>query len=138
MAGTHTLDDQDFAQGAIHRRKRALTLALVAGALLVIVPVALDAFVAERPQSLEAVQHDAALTAYSARAVDLDGAIMQFSQQGNAIALSLMASDDGQRIFVQDAAGELFEIPVSPGQTHVSAELPAHFASSETLTIRVD
>ena len=49
-----------------------------------------------------------------------------------------MASDDGQRIFVQEAGGELFQIPVSPGQTNVSAELPAHFAGSEALSFRVD
>ncbi len=84
------------------------------------------------------IQQDAALVAFTGRAVELDGAIMNFSQQGNAINLSLMATDNGQRVFVQDAAGELFEIPVSPGQTNVSAELPAHFAASETLTFRVD
>jgi hypothetical protein len=48
-----------------------------------------------------------------------------------------MASDDGQRVVVQDAAGERFEILISPRQTNVSAELPAHVAASDRLTLRI-
>jgi hypothetical protein len=119
-----------------------LGLALATGAFLAAAPVVVTAIVPDRTEAIAdaapVAQPETALVAYAGRAVELDGAIMQFSQQGNAIKLSLMAADDGQRVFVQDAAGELFEIPVSPGQTHVSAELPAHFAASETLTIRID
>jgi len=102
-------------------------------------PLAVTSFVPERQVSVEvAATPDAGLVGFAGRAVELDGAIMKFSQKGNAINFSLMASDDGQRVFVQDTAGELFEIPVSPGQTNVSTELPTHFAASETLTLRVD
>ena len=67
-----------------------------------------------------------------------DQAIRGFRQDGLSINLSVMATDDGQRIFVQEAGGELFQIPLSPGQTNVSAELPAHFADSAALSFRVD
>jgi hypothetical protein len=56
----------------------------------------------------------------------------------SSFVLERPASDDGQRVFVHDAAGELSEIPVSPGQTNVSAQIPAHFATSDTLRLRVD
>ena len=112
---------------------------MIAGTLLATAPIVFTSFVPERPASVAvAATPDAALIAFTGSAIELDGAIMKFSQQGNAINFSLMASDDGQRVFVQDAAGELFEIPVSPGQTNVSAELPAHFAASDTLSLRVD
>lgn len=149
MAGSHTLNDQVSTARARIRtesdrksRKTATTIALATGAFLALAPIAVTAIVPERAEaasaSTETTQPETSLVAFTGRAVELDGAIMKFSQQGNAINLSLMATDNGQRVFVQDAAGELFEIPVSPGQTNVSAELPAHFAASETLTVRVD
>lgn len=149
MDGSHTLNDQAFVRNTRTRRagdgksrRIAVGVALMTGAFLAIAPVAVMAISPDRAHAdadaATTIQQDAALVAFTGRAVELDGAIMNFSQQGNAINLSLMATDNGQRVFVQDAAGELFEIPVSPGQTNVSAELPAHFAASETLTFRVD
>ena len=112
---------------------------MIPGTLLATAPIAVTSFVPERPASVEAAATpDAALIAFGGSAIERDGAIMRFSQQDNAINFSLMASDDGQRVFVQDAAGERFEIPVSPGQTNVSAQLSAHFAASDTLSLRVD
>jgi hypothetical protein len=112
---------------------------IAAGALLPIAPIAATSFIPERPASVEAAATpDAALIVFTGSAIERDGAIMRFSQPGNAITFSLMASDDGQRVFVQDAAGELLEIPVSPGQTNVSAQLPAHFAASDTLSLHID
>jgi hypothetical protein len=113
---------------------------LAAGALLA---VALNAVGAQDGQSAQTPElattlSGARLVAYTGRAVELDQAIMGFRKDGLSINLSVMASDDGQRIFVQEAGGELFQIPVSPGQTNVSAELPAHFADSAALSFRVD
>ena len=144
MAGSHTLSDHAFVrpkQGL--RRKLALGATLAAGGLLAAAPIAVNAIGAQDAQSAEttqlaSAQSDARLVAYTDGAVELDQAIMGFRQDGLSINLSVMANDDGQGIFVQDASGELFQIPVSPGQTNVSAELPAHFADSETLSFRVD
>lgn len=147
MAGSHPFNDPSFARPKQGRaRKLALGATLAAGALLAfapIAPIALNAFGAQHAQSaqttqLAPTQSDARLVAYTGRAVELDQAIMGFLQDGVSINLSVMATDDGQRIFVQDAGGELFQIPVSPGQTNVSTELPAHFADSVTLSFRVD
>lgn len=140
MAGSQTRNDHAVAPSAPVRRNRAVPAGMmIAVTLLATSPIAVTSFVPERPASIEAAATpDAALIAFTGSAIERDGAIMKFSQQGNAINFSLMASDDGQRVFVQDAAGELFEIPVSPGQTNVSAELPAHFAASDKLSLRVD
>ena len=141
MARSHTFSDHGFARPKQGRgRKPALGATLAAGALLA---VALNAVGAQDGQSaqtteLATTQSGARLVAYTGRAVELDQAIMGFRQDGLSINLSVMASDDGQRIFVQEAGGELFQIPVSPGQTNVSAELPAHFADSAALSFRVD
>jgi hypothetical protein len=144
MAGLHTLNDRAFArpeQGG--GRKLALGATLAAGALLVAAPIAMSAVGAQdaptaQTKNFAATQPETNLVAYTGRAVELDQAIMGFRQHGLSINLSVMATDDGQRIFVQDANGELFQIPVSPGQTNVSAELPAHFAASDTLSFRVE
>lgn len=140
MAGTNTRNDNAVAPGAPVRRNRAVPAGMmIAWTLLATAPIAVTSFVAERPASVEAAATpDAALIAFSGSAIERDGAIMKFSQQDNAINTSLMASDDGQRVFVQDAAGERFEIPASPGQTNVSAQLPAHIVASDTLSRRVD
>lgn len=144
MAGSYTFNDHPFARPKQGRgRKLALGATLAAGALLAVAPIALNATGAQHAQSVQTTeltttQSDARLVAYTGGAVELDQAIMGFRQDGLSINLSVMANDDGQRIFVQDASGELFQIPVSPGQTNVSAELPAHFADSETLSFRVD
>ncbi len=141
MARSHTFSDHGFARPKQGRgRKLALGATLAAGALLA---VALNAVRAQHAQSsptpeLATTQSGARLVAYTGRAVELDQAIMGFRQDGLSINLSVMATDDGQRIFVQEAGGELFQIPVSPGQTNVSAELPAHFADSAALSFRVD
>ncbi len=141
MARSHTFSDHGFARPKQGRgRKLALGATLAAGALLA---VALNAVRAQDAQSaqtteLATTQSGARLVAYTGRAVELDQAIMGFRQDGLSINLSVMATDDGQRIFVQEAGGELFHIPVSPGQTNVSAELPAHFADSAALSFRVD
>jgi len=144
MAGSHPFNDRGFARPKQGRaRKLALGATLAAGALLAFAPIALNAIGARHAQSaqtteLAPTQSDARLVAYTGRAVELDQAIMGFRRDGLSINLSVTATDDGQRIFVQDAGGELFQIPVSPGQTNVSAELPAHFANSVTLSFRVD
>jgi hypothetical protein len=146
MAGSHIFNDQAFAPRAVRRapdrdgRRLSVGLALAAAALLAITPLAVMGIMPDGVETTTspATKPETALVAHPGRAVELDGAIMNFKQVGDSINLSLMAADDGQRVFVQDAAGELFEIPVSPGQTNVSAELPAHFAASDTLTFRVD
>ena len=141
MARSHTFSDHGFARPKQGRgRKLALGATLAAGALLA---VALNAVGAQDGQSAQTPElattlSGARLVAYAGRAVELDQAIMGFRKDGLSINLSVMASDDGQRIFVQEAGGELFQIPVSPGQTNVSAELPAHFADSAALSFRVD
>ena len=141
MARSHTFSDHGFARPKQGRgRKLALGATLAAGALLA---VALNAVGAQDGQPAQTTElattlSGARLVAYAGRAVELDQAIMGFRQDGLSINLSVMASDDGQRIFVQEAGGELFQIPVSPGQTNVSAELPAHFADSAALSFRVD
>ena len=141
MARSHTFSDHGFARPKQGRgRKLALGATLAAGTLLA---VALNAVGAQDAQSaktteLATTQSGARLVAYTGRAVELDQAIMGFRQDGLSINLSVMATDDGQRIFVQEAGGELFQIPLSPGQTNVSAELPAHFADSAALSFRVD
>ena len=140
MADSHTRNDHAVAPSAPVRRNRAVPAGMmIAGTLLATAPIAVTSFVPERPASVEAAATpDAALIAFGGSAIERDGAIMRFSQQDNAINFSLMASDGGQRVFVQDAAGERFEIPVSPEQTNVSAQLSAHFAASDTLSLRVD
>jgi hypothetical protein len=140
MAGSQTRNDHAVAPSAPVRRNRAVPAGMmIAGTLLATAPIAVTSFVPERPASVEAAATpDAALIDFTGSAIERDGAIMRFSQPGNAITFSLMASDDGQRVFVQDAAGELLEIPVSPGQTNVSAQLPAHFAASDTLSLHID
>jgi hypothetical protein len=141
MARSHTFSDHGFARPKQGRgRKLALGATLAAGALLAVALNAVGAQDAQSSQTTElaTTQSGARLVAYTGRAVELDQAIMGFRQDGLSINLSVMASDDGQRIFVQEAGGELFQIPVSPGQTNVSAELPAHFADSAALSFRVD
>lgn len=145
MAGSHTLNDHRFAPRPENGRGRKLVLgaSLAAGAFLAIEPVAVTAIDSQRVDAVPTTdvtntQAEAKLVAYTGRAVELDQGIMGFRQDGLSINLSVMATDDGQRIFVQDANGELFQIPVSPGQTNVKAELPANFAGSGTLTFRVD
>ena len=141
MARSHTFSDHGFARPKQGRgRKPALGATLAAGALLA---VALNAVGAQDGQPAQTTElattlSGARLVAYTGRAVELDQAIMGFRQDGLSINLSVMATDDGQRIFVQEAGGELFQIPVSPGQTNVSAELPAHFADSDAVSFRVD
>ncbi|MEY4784276.1 MAG: hypothetical protein RIR41_2211 [Pseudomonadota bacterium] len=141
MARSHTFSDHGFARPKQGRgRKLALGATLAAGALLAVALNAVGAQDAQSSQTTElaTTQSGARLVAYTGRAVELDQAIMGFRQDGLSINLSVMASDDGQRIFVQEAGGELFQIPLSPGQTNVSAELPAHFADSAALSFRVD
>jgi hypothetical protein len=141
MARSHTFSDHGFARPKQGRgRKLALGATLAAGALLAVALNAVGAQDAQSSQTTElaTTQSGARLVAYTGRAVELDQAIMGFRKDGLSINLSVMATDDGQRIFVQEAGGELFQIPVSPGQTNVSAELPAHFADSAALSFRVD
>lgn len=88
--------------------------------------------------SPQAEEPEIALAGPPGRAVDLDVAIMKFSQHGETIVLSLMPNDYGQRVLLQDPEGDLFEISVSPGQSNIVAELPDSFAPADTLTIRVD
>lgn len=90
------------------------------------------------PATEELPPADASLAAFTGRELELDGSITQFRQQGADVNFRLMASDEGQSVWVQNAAGDLFDIPVSPGQTHVTAQLPADFVASESLTFRVD
>ena len=124
----------------------SLAITLAVAGVLAIAPIVVMAIVPDDAQATDipmadiapGAVPDAALVAFTGRVVDLDGAIMQFRQNGNWINLNLRAADEGQRVFVQTANGELFEIAVSPGQSNVSAELPGHFNASHTLTFRVD
>jgi hypothetical protein len=139
MAGSRTLYGQTFARKpAQDEWSVSVRAAIAAGATLLLAPLAVMALAPGPIEPAPVAEPDVAHVGLPGRAVELDGAIMKFSQQGDTIALSLMPSDYGQRVFVQDGAGELFEIPISPGQSNVSAELPASFAAAETLTIRVD
>ena len=149
MDHSYTFTDQVAPARAAQRqgparadRRLSTAIALAAAGVLAITPIAVMAIVPSDVQVTEEIvantPPDAALIAFKGRVVELDGAIMQFSQTGNTINLNLMATDDGQRVFVQAPNGALFEVAVSPGQTHVSAELPAHFTASDTLTVRID
>ena len=106
MAGSHPFNDRSFARPKQDRaRKLALGATLAAGALLAFAPIALNAFGPQHAQSaqttqLAPTQSDARLVAYTGRAVELDQAIMGFLQDGVSINLSVMATDDGQRILV--------------------------------------
>jgi hypothetical protein len=153
MDRSHTFGDQVSPALAVLRqgpdrahRRISLAIALAVAGVLAIAPIVVMALLPDEAQATDrpmadsapSAVPDAALVALTGRVVDLDGAIMQFRQNGNWINLNLRAADEGQRVFVQTANGELFEIAVSPGQTNVSAELPAHFNASHTLTFRVD
>lgn len=131
MAGSHTFSDVSFAPRANIRSTRAATdrdrrrtsvrLAIAAGACLALTPIAVTAVL---PDSSE-------------RKVELGGSVLGFAQHGNTINVTLAAADTGQRLYVEGAAGQLLEIPVSPGQTVVSTDLPEDLAASGSLTIRV-
>ena len=144
MAGSHTLNGPVFAPRASNRapdrngRKLALGLALATGALLAVTPIVVSAVVTQPIESTPPVAEDTTLAAFTGRAVEVDGSVMGFRQQGDMINVTVAASDFGQRVFVQNSAGDLLEFPVSPGQTTLTAELPAAFAASQELTIRID
>ncbi len=134
MAGSYTLNNTEFASHAAlsdvtaarlapkrRKRKIAAGIAIAAGLCLAVTPVAVTAILPDR----------------SGPAVEVDSAIMDFKRDGDAISMELFATDDGQRVYVEDASNNIFEIPVSPGQTRVTAELPASFATSDSLTLRV-
>jgi hypothetical protein len=111
-------------------RKMATRIAIATGLCLAAAPLATMALLPGAPA--QAIERES-----PRQAIALDAAIMAFTQDGATINVSLMASDDGQRVYVEDAANNIIEIPVSPGQTHVSAQLPASFVTSGALTIRV-
>jgi hypothetical protein len=143
MAGSHTFNDQVFATRANYlrapnrkARKFALGLALATGALIAATPIVVSAVVSQ--PDVHTPADDTTLAAFTGRAVEVDGSVMGFRQQGDRINVTVAASDFGQRVFVQNSAGDLLEFPVSPGQTTLTAELPAAFAASEELTIRID
>lgn len=131
MAGTHTFSDMSFAPRAnvrsTHtakdrdRRRTSVRLAIAAGACLALTPIAVMAVLPDSPE----------------RKVELGGSVLGFAQDGNTINVTLAAADMGQRLFVEGADGQLLELPVSPGQTVVSTELPEDLATSGSLTIRV-
>lgn len=104
-----------------NRRRTSVRLAIAAGACLALTPLAVMAVL---PDSAE-------------RKVELGGSVLGFVQDGNTINVTLAAADMGQRLYVEGAGGQLLELPVSPGQTVVSTELPEALATSGSLTIRV-
>lgn len=105
-------------------------IAIATGLCLAAAPIAAMAFLPATPaQAIERTEPK--------QEIALDAAVMGFSQEGATINVSLMASDDGQHVYVEDAANNILEIPVSPGQTSVSAQLPANFVTSDALIIRV-
>lgn len=131
MAGSHTFSDMSFAPRANVRDMRVTTdrergrtsmrLAIAAGACLALTPIAVMAVLPSSPE----------------RKIELGGSVLGFAQDGNTINVTLAAADAGQRLFVEGATGQLLELPVSPGQTVVSTELPEDLATSGSLTIRV-
>ena len=131
MAGSHTSDAPYVSplpglkatrlEASRRKRRHGARMAIAAGICLIAAPVAVTAVLPDTPK----------------QAVELDAAIMDFSREGAVINLSLMAADGGQRVYVEDAANNILEIPVSPGQTSVTAQLPANFVTSEALIVRV-
>lgn len=141
MAGSHTLNDP-FVSRAPQRKGRRLALGvtLATGAVLALTPMAVMALVPDTAESatpaIEAPE--TTLAAFTGRAVEVDGSVMGFRQQGDVINVAVNPSDYGQRVFVQNRAGDLIEFHVPPGQSHLTATLPAAFAAAEELTIRID
>jgi hypothetical protein len=78
------------------------------------------------------------------RSVLLNGPIQGFRESHNRIQVRLHpAANDAERearnhIVVRSADGVVFTIPLKPGQTWASAELPADIASAAALEISVD
>jgi hypothetical protein len=145
MAGSHlstigyaSRTDERPARPAPNRQGRRLAtgIAVATGLALAVVPVAVMAVLPGAPAQA-VVSTKPVETLVPSQGLAIDPAIMAFSQDGATIKLSLMAADDGQRVYVEDAANNIIEIPVSPGQTNVTAELPDTFVASDTLTIRV-
>ena len=140
MAGSHILNDEMFGARAAYRppnrnaRRLAVAIALATGALLAATPLVVEAIVSEPVETAP----EASVVAFTGPSVEVDGSVMAVRHEGGTLNVSLNASDFGQRVFVQNAAGELLEFIASPGQTNIIAQLPDAFAASGSLTVRVD
>ncbi len=107
-------------------------IAFAAAAILVVTPAAVTVFMPERAPPAPV------------RSVDLTDPILGFSQTGDRIEVRLRPTTDAtehkthRKVVVRNAQGTEKDIPVAPGQTVVSAELPPALAGADDLTIRVE
>lgn len=107
-------------------------ITFAAAAILVVTPAAVTVFMPERAPPAPV------------RSVDLSDPILGFSQTGDRIEVRLRpAANETERnghrkLIVRNAHGAEKGVPLAPGQTVVSTELPAALAAADDLTIRVE
>lgn len=107
-------------------------LAILAAAVLVVTPAAVTVALPDRSET-------AAL-----RSVSIKGPILSLTQSHDRIQVRLKpAATESERnarqhVIVRDADGDQLAIPLKPGQTWASAELPADLASADALEISLD
>lgn len=107
-------------------------LTLVAAAVLVVTPAAVTVIV---PGPMQA----AAL-----RSVEITEPVEAFTQLRDRIQVRLRPAataaerDMRKRVILRDGDGDKISIPLKPGQTWASAELPANLASATLLIISVE
>ena len=132
-AGTHFARRQ---AGVISTRPETYSMvakiAFAAAAILVVTPAAVTVFMPERAPPAPV------------RSVDLSDPILGFSQTGDRIEVRLrpaaneVGRNDHRKVVVRNAQGIEKDIPLAPGQTIASAELPPALAGAGSLTIRVE
>ena len=104
-------------------------LAILAAAVLVITPAAVTVALPDRSE------------AATLRAVSIKGPILSLTQSHDRIQVRLKPADTDiernarRHVIVRDADGDEMMIPLKPGQTWASAELPADLASADALEI---
>lgn len=110
-------------------------ITFAAAAILVVTPAAVTVFMPERAPPAPPAP---------VRSVDLSDPILGFSQTGDRIEVRLRpAANETERnghrkLIVRNAQGAEKDVPLAPGQTVVSTELPAALAAADDLTIRVE
>ncbi len=107
-------------------------LAFIAVGILVVTPAAVTVMTPPRHESLVS------------RSVELSAPILDFTQIDDRIQLRLRtAANDAERnarrqVVVRTNEGGEMKIPLKPGQTWASFELPANLASAAELHISID
>ncbi|MEQ1610562.1 MAG: hypothetical protein ABL956_16590 [Hyphomonadaceae bacterium] len=107
-------------------------LTLLAAAVLVVTPAAVTVMVPGPVQ------------ASALRSVEMTEPVEAFTQLQNRIQIRLRPAasagdhDTRKRVILQDGDGDEITIPLKPGQTWASVELPANIASASLLIISVE